>query len=107
MFELSVDDPKSTIGDFGFDYAKANLTDSVQSMRVAAQRLHFKMSQIDSMQNYHYHRERQHRNTAESTNARVQWWTVAETVVILATVTIQVVLVRSWFSKETTLPGRV
>jgi p24 family protein beta-1 len=107
MFELSVDDPKSTVGDFGFDYANANLTDSVQSMRITAQRLHAKLQQIDTMQNYHYHRERQHRNTAESTNTRVQWWTIAETAVILSVVTLQVVMVRSWFSKDMTLPGRV
>lgn len=107
VFELSVTDPLSTVGDFGFDSAKANLTDSLDSMRVTTQRLHAKLQQIDHLQSYHYHRERQHRNTAESTNARVQWWTLGETAVILAAISVQVFIVRSWFVKPTALPGGV
>ena len=107
VFELSVTDPLSTVGDFGFDSAKANSSDAVESMRVTTQRLHAKLQQIDHLQSYHYHRERQHRNTAESTNSRVQWWTVAETGIILTVVSVQVFIVRSWFVKPTALPGGV
>jgi len=105
VFELSVVDPLSTVGDFGFDSAKANASEPLEGMRVTVQRLHSQLSSIDHLQSYHYHRERQHRNTAESTNARVQWWTIAETAVIIVVVSAQVILVRSWFVKPTALPG--
>ena len=107
VFELSVTDPLSTVGDFGFDSAKANVTDTLESLRVVSQRLHAKLQQIDHLQSYHYHRERQNRNTAESTNARVQWWTIIETAVILTVISGQVFIVRGWFVSTTSLPGGV
>jgi hypothetical protein len=64
------------------------------------------MTLISSAQSYHYHRERRHRDTLESTNSRVQWWTFVETFVLIVIGAGQLMLVRSWF-KVPALPGGV
>lgn len=51
--------------------------------------------------NFYRQREEANRDTAESNNARVVWWTVVE-MVIVATVSVgQVFLIRSWFGQPT------
>ena len=39
-------------------------------------------------------RERVHRNTAESTNSRVKWWSILQTLLIVAVVAFQVYFVK-------------
>lgn len=45
---------------------------------------------VKDEQEYIVVRERTHRNTAESTNSRVKWWSVLQAVVIFAVVAWQV-----------------
>lgn len=74
-------------------------------MRAACNRIYAKLGQIENSQMYHYHRERRHRNTLEDTNSRVQWWTLAETLIIVVVALGQTVIVRKWFAVKETLPG--
>ena len=43
-------------------------------------------------------RERVHRNTAESTNSRVKWWSIIQTVLIIAVCAFQVYFVKRYVS---------
>jgi hypothetical protein len=45
---------------------------------------------VKDEQEYIVIRERTHRNTAESTNARVKWWSVLQSVVLFSVVAWQV-----------------
>ena len=49
------------------------------------------------MQRYMRTRERVHRDTTESTNARVQWWSVFETFVLFAMSLWQIVYLKRFF----------
>jgi emp24/gp25L/p24 family/GOLD len=48
------------------------------------------LTSVKDEQEYIVVRERVHRNTAESTNARVKWWSVLQAVVLFAVVAWQV-----------------
>lgn len=96
-------DPRDGRGDYGLD---PNAATPSEGMRLVAQRMHAKLEQIRTLQSYHFHRERRHRDTVESTNARVQWWGLAENVVIGCVTTFMVVLVKTWFKRAGgLLPG--
>ena len=45
---------------------------------------------VKDEQEYIVIRERTHRNTAESTNERVKWWSVAQVIILFAVVAWQV-----------------
>ena len=48
------------------------------------------LTSVKDEQEYIVVRERTHRNTAESTNARVKWWSIMQTVVLFSVVAWQV-----------------
>jgi hypothetical protein len=72
---------------------------SIDFMRAAGARLMAKLHQIEEGQLYHYHRERRHRTTIESTNDRISKWSGAESAAILLAAGLQLFLVRRWFGK--------
>ncbi|KAI9594256.1 emp24/gp25L/p24 family/GOLD-domain-containing protein [Syncephalis fuscata] len=55
------------------------------------------VQEIREHQEYIIQRERAHRNTAESTNDRVKWWSVAETVIVLGVAFFQVNYLKRFF----------
>lgn len=97
-------DPKDGRGDYGLDPAQP----PSEGMRLVAQRLHAKLEQVRNLQSYHFHRERRHRDTVESTNWRVQWWGICENVVIAITTLFMILLIKQWFKRAGgLLPGKV
>lgn len=52
-------------------------------------------------QEYLVMRERVHRNTAESTNSRVKWWSIVQTVLIVAVCAFQVYFVKRYVCQLT------
>ncbi|KAK4686747.1 hypothetical protein P7C73_g3369, partial [Tremellales sp. Uapishka_1] len=48
-------------------------------------------------------RERVHRNTAESTNSRVKWWAIVQTVILFSTCAWNVHYLKSWFEVKRVL----
>lgn len=52
---------------------------------------------VKDEQEYIVVREKSHRNTAESTNARVKWWSVLQAVVLFSVVAWQVYYLKSFF----------
>lgn len=55
------------------------------------------ISQVKDEQSYIVVRERTHRNTAESTNARVKWWSIFQLLVLLAEGIFQVWWLKRFF----------
>ncbi|KAF8220362.1 supernatant protein factor, C-terminal domain-containing protein [Tricholoma matsutake] len=55
------------------------------------------LTAVKDEQEYIVVRERTHRNTAESTNARVKWWSVLQAVVLFSVVAWQVYYLKSFF----------
>lgn len=55
------------------------------------------MTQVKDEQGYIIVRERTHRNTAESTNARVKWWSVFQMMVLLGEGVFQVWWLKRFF----------
>ncbi|KAL0580934.1 p24 complex component [Marasmius crinis-equi] len=55
------------------------------------------LATVKDEQEYIVVRERTHRNTAESTNSRVKWWSVLQSVVLFAVVAWQVYYLKSFF----------
>lgn len=76
--------------------AQAMLT----NLKAYAGRIHESLLMIENSQMYHYHRERRHRDTLESTNSRVQWWAIAEAVAIISIMAAQVFVIRMWFPAD-------
>ncbi|KAF7790840.1 hypothetical protein EIP86_001797 [Pleurotus ostreatoroseus] len=52
---------------------------------------------VKDEQEYIVVRERTHRNTAESTNDRVKWWSVAQVIILFSVVAWQVYYLKSFF----------
>jgi len=73
---------------------------AVATMRNNAQRIHAKLMMVENAQVYHFHREQRHRDTAESTNTRVTFWTVVEALVVLSLTGVQIALIRMWVNKN-------
>lgn len=55
------------------------------------------LQHIQAEQEYMKMRERIHRNTSESTNARVLWWSIVEAIALVAMSVIQIVYLRNFF----------
>lgn len=52
---------------------------------------------VNNQQKYMYVRERVHRNTAESTNDRVKWWSILQLLVVVANALFQVAYLKRFF----------
>lgn len=72
---------------------------TVATLKAASARLHSKMLTIENHQFYMFHREQRHRDTVESTNERVKWWSVVEGIVVLVLTAGQVMLIRIWVNR--------
>eukprot|EP01138_Halocafeteria_seosinensis_P007461 gb/GECG01007626.1/.p1 GENE.gb/GECG01007626.1/~~gb/GECG01007626.1/.p1 ORF type:complete len:257 (+),score=20.96 gb/GECG01007626.1/:1-771(+) len=65
------------------------------------------IKKLEREQRFLASREKRHRETLESNNARVQWYSLVETVVIVGASLAQLLIVRYWFKTgETILPGK-
>lgn len=63
----------------------------------AIQRLGELTSDVKAEQNYLVIRERTHRNTAESTNSRVKWWSVFQIIVVALNSVFQIYYLKRFF----------
>lgn len=80
----------------GVVYIDVNDPDS-DSLEYSILRLNQLTSDVKAEQNYLVIRERTHRNTAESTNSRVKWWSVFQIIVVAANSLFQVYYLRRFF----------
>lgn len=64
---------------------------------VLVRRLSEALAQVKDEQSYIVVRERVHRNTAESTNSRVKWWSIFQLAVLIAEGIFQVWWLKRFF----------
>lgn len=70
---------------------------NLNTLDYAIQRLADLTNNIKAEQSYLVIRERTHRNTAESTNSRVKWWSVFQLMVVVANSLFQIYYLRNFF----------
>ncbi|KAI3649048.1 hypothetical protein MP228_006902 [Amoeboaphelidium protococcarum] len=75
---------------FKDDVAKANKNDAIDPLEKELRLLREGLRAVREEQQYIVHRERIHRNTAESTNERVLWWSLLQVVVVFGSCLFQV-----------------
>jgi p24 family protein beta-1 len=61
------------------------------------------VAQVKDEQGYIVVRERTHRNTAESTNARVKWWSLFQIMILIAEGVFQVWWIKRFFEVRSSL----
>lgn len=71
---------------------------------VAVKKLSDELEQVKDEQSYIVVRERTHRNTAESTNARVKWWSIFQLGVLIGEGIFQVWWLKRFFEVSVTFP---
>ncbi|EGC34568.1 emp24/gp25L/p24 family protein [Dictyostelium purpureum] len=79
--------------------------DSITPMDQSVQKIERVLQSVIYEQKKLRFREQSNRDTSESTNARVVWWTIAEVVVLVVMAIGQIWYLRKWF--ETRSSGRV
>ena len=83
------------------DKADTPLTlESKTSINDLISQIRDKLDDVASESNYYHFREEQNRNTAEVGNARVSWFTMMETFVLLGVTAAEIFLIRSWFAEN-------
>ncbi|CDH57757.1 supernatant protein factor c-terminal domain-containing protein [Lichtheimia corymbifera JMRC:FSU:9682] len=76
---------------------KSTATEKIDPLEREIRELADSIHGIKAEQEYIVLRERQHRNTAESTNARVKWWSLGQLALLAAVCFLQVVYLKRFF----------
>uniref|UniRef100_A0A1W7RAK0 Transmembrane emp24 domain-containing protein eca n=1 Tax=Hadrurus spadix TaxID=141984 RepID=A0A1W7RAK0_9SCOR len=72
------------IGEHAVDYGNVAQKEKLTELQLRVRQLLDQVEQITKEQNYQRYREERFRQTSESTNQRVLWWSVAQTGILLA-----------------------
>jgi len=81
----------------GVIYVGDDATEVVAPIEREIRELAHGLTSVKDEQEYIVIRERTHRNTAESTNSRVKWWSILQAVVLFSVVAWQVYYLKSFF----------
>ena len=73
------------VGEHAQDYEQVAAKEKLNELQLRIRQLLDQAEQITKEQNYQRYREERFRQTSESTNSRVLWWSIGQTVVLLAT----------------------
>ncbi|KAI6237948.1 GOLD domain-containing protein [Aphelenchoides besseyi] len=71
------------VGEHAQDYAQVAAKDKLNELQLRIRQLLDQVEQITKEQNYQRYREERFRVTSESTNSRVLWWSIAQTLVLV------------------------
>ncbi|KYR03165.1 emp24/gp25L/p24 family protein [Tieghemostelium lacteum] len=82
------------------DYEDIAKVEQLNSMEISIRRLNDRVNQIRKEQSYQRGREQTFRNTSESTNSRVMWWSLLQVVVLVATGVWQMRHLKSFFKAK-------
>lgn len=72
------------VGEHTNDYAQIAAKDKLSELQLRVRQLIEQVEQIQKEQNYQRWREERFRQTSESTNQRVLWWSIAQTLILVA-----------------------
>ncbi|EDW37999.1 GL12278 [Drosophila persimilis] len=77
------------VGEHAINYANVAQKEKLTTDQLRIRQLLDQVEQITKEQNYQRYREDRFRHTSESTNSRVLWWSLAQTVVLVCISTLQ------------------
>jgi len=88
------------VGSTAVDYEGIAKTEHLSAIEVQVRRLNDRIRDIRAEQNYQRNREAAFRNTSESTNARVMWWSIIQTAILVATGLWQITHLKNFFKTK-------
>jgi len=88
------------VGEHAVDYGQVQAKDKLSELQLRIRQLLDQVEQITKEQNYQRYREERFRLTSESTNQRVLWWSVAQTIILLITGFWQMKHLKSFFEAK-------
>ncbi|GFY45813.1 transmembrane emp24 domain-containing protein eca [Trichonephila inaurata madagascariensis] len=71
------------VGEHAVDYGNVAQKEKLTELQLRLRQLLDQVEQISKEQNYQRYREERFRQTSESTNQRVLWWSISQTVILL------------------------
>ncbi|XP_004552100.4 transmembrane emp24 domain-containing protein 9 [Maylandia zebra] len=72
------------VGEHANNYAEIAAKDKLTELQLRVRQLVEQVDQIQKEQNYQRYREERFRQTSESTNQRVLWWSIVQTLILVA-----------------------
>eukprot|EP00823_Brevimastigomonas_motovehiculus_P003639 TRINITY_DN2255_c0_g1_i1.p1 TRINITY_DN2255_c0_g1~~TRINITY_DN2255_c0_g1_i1.p1 ORF type:complete len:219 (-),score=53.01 TRINITY_DN2255_c0_g1_i1:182-838(-) len=87
-------------GHQAIDYAEVAQEEHLTAIEVEIRKLNDKIRSIRNEQMYQKSREEQFRNTSESTNARVMWWSIMQTIILLGSAVFQIHRLKTFFMQK-------
>ncbi|XP_078711583.1 transmembrane emp24 domain-containing protein 4-like [Lampetra fluviatilis] len=88
------------VGEHANDYSEIAAKDKLTELQLRVRQLLDQVEQIQKEQNYQRYREERFRQTSESTNQRVLWWSIAQTLILIATGIWQMRHLKSFFEAK-------
>ncbi|XP_062817055.1 transmembrane emp24 domain-containing protein 4 [Anolis carolinensis] len=88
------------VGEHANNYPEIAAKDKLTELQLRARQLLDQVEQIQKEQNYQRYREERFRMTSESTNQRVLWWSIAQTVILILTGIWQMRHLKSFFEAK-------
>ncbi|KAA0707293.1 Transmembrane emp24 domain-containing protein 4 [Triplophysa tibetana] len=88
------------VGEHANNYPEIAAKDKLTELQLRARQLLDQVEQIQKEQNYQRYREERFRMTSESTNQRVLWWSIAQTIILIITGIWQMRHLKSFFEAK-------
>jgi p24 family protein alpha len=88
------------IGDHANDYQQIANQDKLSDIQLRVRQLLDQVEQISKEQNYQRFREEKFREVSDSTNQRVLWWSIIQTIILLLTGFWQMRHLKSFFEAK-------
>ncbi|KAK5894071.1 hypothetical protein CesoFtcFv8_010795 [Champsocephalus esox] len=88
------------VGEHTNNYPEIAAKDKLTELQLRARQLLDQVEQIQKEQNYQRYREERFRMTSESTNQRVLWWSIAQTLILIVTGIWQMKHLKSFFEAK-------
>ncbi|XP_024071141.2 transmembrane emp24 domain-containing protein 9 [Terrapene carolina triunguis] len=88
------------VGEHANDYAEIAAKDKLSELQLRVRQLIEQVEQIQKEQNYQRWREERFRQTSESTNQRVLWWSIVQTLILVAIGVWQMRHLKSFFEAK-------
>ncbi|XP_049862960.1 transmembrane emp24 domain-containing protein eca [Schistocerca gregaria] len=88
------------VGEHAVDYANVAQKEKLSEIQLRVRQLLDQVEQIAKEQNYQRFREERFRQTSESTSQRVLWWSITQTVILLAMGAWQMRHLKSFFEAK-------
>jgi hypothetical protein len=88
------------VGEHAVNYGEVVQKEKLSELQLRVRQLLDQVDQITKEQNYQRYREERFRQTSESTNSRVLWWSVTQTAVLLAMGAWQMKHLKSFFEAK-------